>query len=111
MNDLLELVLNNEVLIKYRRNQKLAGLQRRYLEQMDTDMDAGVNIGGDRISDPTPSQRLRYVANYLVNAVVAGKENRITPACAYLAKAAPDLSQIRIDTTSNEHNFDLIFDS
>ncbi|MFV2059427.1 MAG: hypothetical protein ACC653_02015 [Gammaproteobacteria bacterium] len=110
MKDLLVVILDGKIIIEYKRNQRLPGLQRRFLDKMDNDMDDGINIDGNRIPNANKSQRLQYVSNHLVNAILDGHDNRIQPACAYLAKASPDLAQIKIDTKSSEHQFNLIFD-
>jgi hypothetical protein len=111
MSKLLIIILNGEIIIEYKRNQLLAGLQRRFLDKMDADMNDGLKIEGEYISSPNKTQRVQYVANHIVNAVINGKQNNIQPACAYLVKVAPTLLQIKIDTSTAEHNFDLMFDN
>lgn len=110
MSELLILVHNGEVKIEYARGKPLAGLQRRFLEKMDSDMDNGIKIEGETISKPDKKQRVQFVTNHLVNSFLNDKDQMIAAGCAYLAKALPDLKQIRIDTTAEHDSIDLIFD-
>jgi len=112
MSNLLVVVHNGEIKIEYNRSEPLAGLQRRFLNQMDADMSTGITIDGQKIANPNKSQRVQFVTNYLVNSFLANKKQMVVSGCAYLAKALPDLKQIRIDTntTTSEDRIDLIFD-
>jgi len=109
MSDLLVVVLNGKITVKYEKNKPLAGLQRRFLENMDNDMDQGIKINAELISAPDKMQRVQYVTNYLVNSVLKNKQQLIATSCAYIAKALPDLKQIRIDTSAEHDSIDLIF--
>ncbi|MFV1984750.1 MAG: hypothetical protein ACC657_14490 [Thiohalomonadales bacterium] len=110
MSKLLLLVHNGEIKIEYACNKPLAGIQRRFLEKMDTDMDNGIKINGKPVLNPDKMQRVQYVTNHLVNSFLNNKEQLISAAYAYLAKTVPELKQIRVDTTSEHDSIDLVFD-
>ncbi len=110
MSKLLVIILNGEINTQYNRQKPLAGLQRRFLEKMDSDMDNGFKIDGEHINNPNKIQRTQFVSNQIVNAILNGKKQFIPTGCAYLAKAEPKLVQIQIDSLSTEHSFNLIFD-
>lgn len=104
------LVVNGEVKIEYDRTKPLAGLQRRFLEKMDADMDGGFKIEGTHIDSPNKMQRVQFVSNHVVNAYFSEQDELIAAGCAYIANHTPELKQIRVDTTDTIHNISLIFD-
>ena len=91
MSDTLRLVLDGEQVLSYDRRQRLPGIQRRFLDQMDADMDRGIRLQDTQIESPEPEQRLHYVALTLVHAMLDANDNLKLACCAYLADRYPHL--------------------
>ena len=71
------------------------GHQRQYLDNMDAQMDQGVQLGDDFIKDPNPLVRSQFVANSLINKLFKEEYSTAIAMCTYLAKHMPDLQQIQ----------------
>jgi len=106
----LAVVINGQAVIEYDRNKPLPGLQRRYLDQLDQDMDEGFMLGDVRVDDPNAVQRAQFIANHLVNAIEDDNDAVIAATCAYLANRLPSLKQVRATDSDEGMTIDLIFD-
>ena len=109
MSDTLRLVLDAEQVLSYDRRQRLPGIQRRFLDQMDADMDRGIRLQDVQIENPEPEQRLHYVALTLVHAVLDANDNLKLACCAYLADRYPDLAQVVARQDSDNIHLQLEF--
>ena len=110
MSNKLVVVINGQAVIEYDRNKRLPGHQREFLDKMDMDMQAGIELGGERIANPDLQSRAKYVAIHLINAIVNEHDSMIAATCAYLANRLPDLKQIKANEQNEEFSFDLVFD-
>lgn len=104
-------LLDGSAHIEFKRTQALTEQQRDYLDRMDVEMDAGIQLEGQFIADPDQTQRIRYVALGLLQSILADHEQRIAATCSYLANRLPELKQVRITTrTDQTAEIELIFD-
>ena len=110
MSNKLVVVINGQAVIEYDRNKRLPGHQREFLDKMDMDMQAGIELGGERIANPDLQSRAKYVAIHLINAIVNEHDSMIAATCAYLANRLPDLKQIKANEQNEMFSFDLVFD-
>lgn len=110
MSEKLVVVVNGQAVIEYDRSKRLPGHQRQFLDKMDQDMDQGVEIAGERVMNPAPDVRAKYVAIHLINAIVNEDDGMIAAMCAYLASRFPDLKQVKALEYKDEFSFDLVFD-
>ncbi len=110
MSETLVVVVDGVSQLEYARATPLAPAQRDYLDRLDRSMDAGIELGGQRIDAPNPLQRAQFVALQLLQAVQAGNEAVAAATCAYLANRIPDLKQVRASTRAGLLSFDLVFD-
>lgn len=85
MSEQLIIILNGETKIQFNRYKPLAGLQRRFLEKMDSDMNGGFELGDEHITNPNTNQRIQFVSNQIVNSLLTGKEQFIATGCDYIA--------------------------
>ena len=106
----LRVVLNGNEVYKYEKNTRHPGKQREFLDNMDLDMDEGIEIDGKVISSPDKMQRAQYVAMSLLYGIQMKSEGLISAACGYLVTRLPDLKQIRAVEKGDEITMDLIFD-
>lgn len=107
--DTLLLVIDGEHRLSYDKRQRLPGIQRRFLDQMDADMDGGIRLDGTQIDDPDPDQRLHYVALTLVRAALDANDNLQLACCAYLGDRHPRLVQVVAAVNADRLSLDLAF--
>lgn len=112
MSDSMVVLLNGEALFEYDRSVELPEKQLQYLDRMDQQMDAGIQLGNEMIVNPDQQQRAQFVAFTLLSAIEHDNEPVIAAMNSYLAIRYPDLKQIKADTDkeNNKVMFDLIFD-
>jgi hypothetical protein len=110
MNDLMAVLLNGIAQLEYNRNKPLPDYQGAYLDKMDQNMAAGIEVDGRVIPDPDLGQRAQFVAANLVHAIKSDDEANAAAMCTYLAVRLPDLRQVKIDDREGEVSIELVFD-
>ncbi len=110
MSTMLSIYINGKKVLDYEKNKRQPGKQRQFLDNMDLDMDEGIEINGEMISSPDKMQRANYVAMSLLYGIQTNSEGMIKATCAYLARRLPELKQIRAIEEGEEITMDLIFD-
>lgn len=106
----LHVIVNDSSILEFDRGKPIPGHQRRYLDQMDITMDAGIKLGSDQIKAPNVLQRAQYIANSLINALFNENYDVAIAMCTYLAKRIPDLQQVKAVGNAKEPSIELIFD-
>lgn len=110
MSDVMAVLLNGTAQIEYDRKIALPAKQQDFLQRMDQDMDAGIQLGNQYIEQPDQTQRAQFIALHLVQALLADNEQRIAASCAYLATRMPDLKQVKAVTKPDGAiGIDLVF--
>jgi hypothetical protein len=110
MNDKLVILFNGQAVVEYDRTIRLPGHQRQYLDKMDSDMDAGIDLAGEAIAAPDAVQRAKFVAMHLVQSLMEDHDAMIAASCAYLANRLPELKQVKVIQQDEDLMLDLIFD-
>lgn len=106
----LRIVLNGNEVYEYEKNTRHPGKQREFLNNMDLDMDEGIEIDGQIISAPDKMQRAQYVAMSALYGIKKGSDGLVSAACGYLVTRLPDLKQIQALEKGGEVAMDMIFD-
>lgn len=109
MDNLLTLVINDKTVLQYDSSSRLAGHQRRFLQQMDADMDRGIMVGGEMVVEPDMEQRTDYVAMTLVRAALSHNDNLKQAACAYLGHRNPALRKIVAREQGEDIHMELVY--
>ncbi|MBI1422567.1 MAG: hypothetical protein GC149_03800 [Gammaproteobacteria bacterium] len=109
MSDKLVVLLNGQSVVEYDRAKRLPGHQRQYLEKMDSDMDSGIELNGESIAEPDATQRAKFVAMHMVQALLDEHDAMIAAGCAYLANRLPDLKQVKVVQEGEDLMLDLVF--
>lgn len=111
MTEIVAVVVNGELTIRYDRSRALTDRQRESLDGLDRRMEQeGVELEGALISAPDLGQRSRFVANRLVEAMIAEDEPRVAALVSYLAERLTDLKQIKVVIQGEQVMVDLVFD-
>lgn len=106
----LAVVIDGNKLLEFDRQQRLPGIQRRALDEMDARMDQGITMSGERIEQPDALLRAQYVANILIDALLKEQDSLAAATCSYLAMRMPDLQQIRAKSSPQGVSIELVFD-
>jgi len=105
----LVVVFNGQSVIEYDRNRRLPGQQREYLDRMDDDMAAGIDLNGEPIMNPDSQQRAKFVAMQLIHAVINDNDPMIAAMSAYLAIRLPALQQVKAEEHGEHFSLELVF--
>ncbi|MDH5184335.1 MAG: hypothetical protein OEX12_10635 [Gammaproteobacteria bacterium] len=105
----LTLMVNQRLVYEYDRNQRLPGKQREFLDVMDQDMAAGIEIDDIFYPQPEQQQRISYVAANLAHAYHAKNEALMKATSAWLALRSPDLIQLIVEENGEEFSLQLKF--
>ena len=109
MSNMLSIYINGNKVLEFDKNQRLPGKQRQFLDNMDLDMDSGIEINDVQIPSPDKMQRANYVAMSLLYGIEHKDEGMLSTTCSYLANRLPELKQIRSLESDEEITMDLIF--
>ena len=107
MENLMAVLLNGIAQLEYNRDRALSDVQRASLDNMDSKMAAGVDIGGEQ---PDADQRARFVAASLYHAIKDQNEAMCSALASYLADRLPALKQVRYDEADGNVAIELVFD-
>ena len=97
--NIITFFVNDQLVFEYDRDTVLQNEQLDFLDKMDTDMDRGVKIRGELLSDPDSQQRATFVALNLLRAMQQENQGAIAVSCAYLSTRLPGLHEVHV---SNE---------
>ncbi len=100
MRNKFNLTLNKKIIYTYVEKPVPARL-RRYLDEIDSDMDQGISFGGVLVNKPTEFQKLQYIAMTLFHALDRHDLNLVEIMSAYLLSRKNELKEVYI-TQSNE---------
>ncbi|HEY9200543.1 MAG TPA: hypothetical protein VIQ81_03010 [Gammaproteobacteria bacterium] len=87
---------------------RLPGRVRRYLDEMDRDMDTGIMLGEQPVATPDAYQKQLYVAMQLLIAIDDHNKNQAQVLCCYLQERNPELIEVRVTEQGGEFNLKLI---
>ena len=109
-SNVLMIVVNGSPILEYDRNQQLSAVQNESLKLMDEKLGQGITLGNTFIPQPNLQQRVEFVAANLISALLNDEEVLAAASCAYLAKALPDVKQIKALEEQGTVSIELIFD-
>lgn len=111
MSNKMAVLINGEAVLEYDRDVALTDAQHDSLKKMDSKMDNGIDLGGEKIVSPDKNQRLQFIALNLIQSLLKDEnESLIAASTAYLAFNLPDLKQVTADTKNDQLLIDLVFD-
>ncbi|HIP94821.1 MAG TPA: hypothetical protein EYH38_10780 [Leucothrix sp.] len=110
-DSILYVIVNEEAILEFDRSKPVPGHQRQYLDNMDSQMDQGIQLGKDFIQQPNALQRSQFVANSLINHLFKDEYSVAIAMCTYLGKRMPDLKQVKCKGEEDkELSIELVFD-
>ncbi len=109
MSQQIEVSINNQVVLQFDRQPRLAGKQRQFLDNMDEDMDQGIDLAGQPCPSPTPFQKAQYVAMTLMRALDEKDDELVAACCSYLGSRHADLKVIKTLMHGDSIQMELVF--
>ena len=110
-DSILYVIVNDEPVLEFDRKKPVPGHQRQYLDNMDSQMDQGIQLGNDFIKQPNALQRSQFVANSLISHLLKDEYSVAIAMCTYLGKRMPELQQIKCKNDKDkELSIELVFD-
>lgn len=79
-----------------------------FFARMDSDMDKGWRMGREWVESPNRMQRCQIAADKLLSAIENGNETMKMLMAGYIVSRAPGVAAVRIDTTGEMQETELI---
>ena len=104
----LTIYINEQVAYEYDKQNELKDEQLAFFDKMDSDMDRGIKIQGEFITNPGSIQRATFVAMNLIRALQQDNEAIISASCAYLANRLPAVIEVHARDQGNTVNIEFV---
>lgn len=105
MSKSFTVTLNNQTIHKY-SEERIPGRLMRYLDEMESDMQKGIQLGDNWQADPSDIQKQQYVAIVLLDGLQKKDSNLVNVTSAYLLNRNESLSEINITQQDGLFNLD-----
>ena len=104
----LNININDQLAFEYDRSSVLDDKQLAFIEQMDRDMDRGIRMYGELITQPDSKQKASFVAMNLLKGLQQEDNARIEVACAYLSSRLPHVVEVHARDLDGRVNIEFI---
>ncbi len=81
---------------------------RRHLDEIETDISEGIQLGDNWVDQPDAFQKQQYIAMVLLNALDKQDTNLVKLLSAYLVSRYTNLGEIRATSSGDFYSFSLI---
>jgi hypothetical protein len=104
----LNFIINDQLAFEYDRSTVLDDKQLAFIEQMDRDMDRGIRMYGELITEPDSKQKASFVAMNLLKGLQQEDNARIGVSCAYLSSRLPYVVEVHARDLDGRVNIEFI---
>lgn len=104
----LTIFLNNDPVFEFDRETSFADEQLAFLDTMDSDMDKGIKVYGELLSNPDSKQRATFVVMNFIKALQQESDSVIMASCAYLTNRFPLLIEVHATNDDKTVKVELI---
>ena len=101
-----KLVLNNEIIYEYSQVTHPARL-RRFFDEIERDLSAGINLVGEAIESPTDLQKFQYISMMLFDALEKNNQNLVEVLSAFISTRCNEIDEINIQQQGDVFNLSL----
>jgi len=102
------LFVNDEAVFDFDKEMTLDENQLSFLGRMDSDMDKGIKIQGELITEPNTEQRAVFISMNLIKALQQENDAAVSSSSAYLMNRLPALNEIRVNDHGSRVNVEFI---
>ncbi|WP_297526804.1 hypothetical protein [Thiohalobacter sp.] len=110
MENMLLVYVNGRRRLEFDRSQPLPGRERRLMDEIDADLDAGFELGGTRVESPDVRQKAFYAIEQMINFLERERTDAAAILCTYVGTRLPDLKIIHATDEGDEYSTRLQFD-
>lgn len=104
----LNIIINDQLAFEYDRSTVLDDKQLAFLEQMDRDMDRGIRMYGELITEPDSKQKASLVAMNLLKGLQQEDNARIEVSCTYLSSRLPHVVEVHARDLDGRVNIEFV---
>ena len=97
-------------MLEYHRDIPLDENKQKYLDSLDTKFDQGIELEGEKFSNPTLQQRAQFITLSMMEGIMYKDEKMASVSLTWLALRLPDLKQVIAAVDHNGTKFELVFD-
>lgn len=108
MSEHLTIFINNQPVYEHERTLQLDDDKLAFLDKMDSDMQRGIRIRGELITEPDADQRAQFVAMNLLKALKQENHAIISASLAYLLSRCPGLIEIHANDREGYVEIELV---
>ena len=90
----LQVLLNEKVVLEFDRTKTIPDIQLEYLNNIDSRLDAGIQMGDEVIIASKQLEKSQFVANSMVNSLLKDDFNQAIAMCTYLGNRIKNLKQV-----------------
>lgn len=106
----LVVLLDDSPALEFNHAAEVPAQQLEYLEAMDRRMDGGFSLDEQFIAEPDIDTRVRFVAQTMAQALLAGNDKLAIALCTWLGTRRPTLKQVHIEGTALGAKVDLDYE-
>lgn len=106
---LVTIVVNDQAVMQYDRRKQPSSEQFAYIDNMDKQMDQGIEIAGTFHKKPDPVVKSQLVAQHLLIALAAKNYSLAAAMCTWLSERMPELIKVQASGTVESMRVDLVF--
>lgn len=107
----INVFVNDEKVFGYDKETTFEENQLTYFDKMDGDMDKGIKILGELITDPDTRQRATFIVMNLIKALQQDNQAILSASCAYLNNRMPDLAEVHVNDHEAEIHIEFMGDN
>ena len=104
----LNIFINNESIFEFNREITLDDGKLAFLDKMDSDMEKGIKIHGELITNPDSQQRATFIVMNLIKALQQDNDAAISASCAYLVNRYPAATEIHVNEVDDAVMVELV---
>lgn len=104
----LSVLINEQLAFEYERSTVFEDKQLEYLDRMDADMDRGLKIHGELITEPDRKEKATFVAMNLLKVLQQEDHARIRVSCAYLSSRLPHVVEVPAKDQGNRIDIEFV---
>ena len=105
---ILTIFANDQVAFEYDKETAVEEGKLAFFDKMDSDMDRGIKLQGEMITDPDTKQRATFVAMNLIRALRQDNQAIVSASCAYLVNRLPALIEVHARDLGDTVNIELV---
>ncbi|MBK8454094.1 MAG: hypothetical protein WAQ53_07840 [Thiofilum sp.] len=106
---LVTIVVNDQAVMQYDRRKQPSSEQFAYIDNMDKQMDQGIEIAGTFHKKPDPVVKSQLVAQHLLIALADKNYSLAAAMCTWLSERMPELIKVQASGTVESMRVDLVF--